>query len=403
MKKYSRLKLVLIFTPFVFSFAFGLDIYIPIVPQMAEIFNTSQALVQLTLSLFLLVTGIGQLIIGPLSDQVGRRPIFYGASILFALGSVLCACSPTIYFLILGRISSSLGACGMLVTSFAVVRDLYSGEESAKIYSLLHGAIGISPTFAPIIGGYLSVYWGWPSVFIFLALIGLLSFIITRFFIKESLEQEARIKLNRKIFKRYRDIFHNHNFLIYATLAGFAESIFFGFFSSSPFLIIDELGVSTDEFGYYFAIFGCVIAFGGVLSAYIINLLGNKLTLALGIFLMGLGGLSMLSWYYWAGLSLVGFLWPMVIACTGAVFLLGGAAALALEPFGDMAGTAAAAFGALEFGISAFIGFILMLFPASTTVPYACAIILLAFLSGAFLGSMRFREENKSQAQSAYK
>lgn len=402
MKNFTKFKLVLIFTPFVFSFAFGLDIYIPIVPQMAEIFNTSQALVQLTLSLFLLVTGIGQLFIGPLSDQLGRRRVFYGASILFALGSILCACSPTIYILILGRIMSSLGACGMLVTSFAVIRDLYSGEESAKLYSFLHGAIGISPTFAPLIGGYLSVYFGWPSVFVFLAFVGLVAFTITRVFIQETLEPKARIKLNSKIFERYIQIFSHRDFLIYATLAGFAESVFFGFFSTSPFLIIHELGVSTEEFGYYFAIFGCVIAFGGFLSGYIITYLGNRLTMALGICLMGLGGMGMLSWYYVAGLSLGGFLWPMIIACSGAVFLLGGAAALALEPFGAMAGTAAAAFGALEFGLSAFIGFILMLFPASTTIPYAVAIIILALLSGGLWGSMRRpQEENKSQTQSA--
>ena len=148
-EKFTTFKLVLIFTPFVFSFAFGLDIYIPIVPKIADIFNTTQTLVQLTLSLFLFVTGVGQLIIGPLADQWGRRRIFFWASFLFALGSVICACAPNIYILILGRVISSLGSCGMLVTSFAVIRDLYSGEESAKIYSFLHGAIGISPLLRP--------------------------------------------------------------------------------------------------------------------------------------------------------------------------------------------------------------------------------------------------------------
>lgn len=401
MKKYTTFKLVLIFTPFVFSFAFGLDIYIPIVPQMADIFNASQALVQLTLSLFLFVTGIGQLIIGPLSDQWGRRRIFFGASLLFALGSLICACSPHIYFLLLGRVVSSLGACGMLVTSFAVVRDLYSGNESAKIYSFLHGAIGISPTFAPALGGYLSVYFGWSSVFVFLALIGLLAFIITHIYIKESLEPEARVRLDTRILKRYAQIFADPDFLIYAILAGCAESVFFGFFSTSPFLIIHELGVSTDKFGFYFAIFGGVIALGGVLSGYIIESVGNKLTMALGIFLMACGGLSMLSWYFISGLSLVGFLLPMVIACTGSVFLLGGSASLALEPFAFMAGTAAAAFGAIEFCLSALIGFVLMLFPVTNTIPYACAIIILALISGGLFGRRGRSKEDNSQTQGA--
>jgi MFS transporter, DHA1 family, chloramphenicol/florfenicol resistance protein len=381
MRNYKTSQLVFTLTPFVFSFAFGLDIYIPIVPQMAHLFATSQAMIQLTLSLFLFTTGVGQLFIGPLADQFGRKKIFFVSSLLFALGSLICASSTHITWLIAGRFISSLGACGMLVTSFALVRDLYTKEESAKMYSFLNGAIGISPTFAPILGGYLSVYFGWQAVFLFLTLIGLLALFTTALFVEETLPQENRVKFDRGIFHRYWNIVRTRQFFIFATLAGLAEGVFFCFFSISPFIIIDLHGIPTHEFGYYFAVFGLVISLGGVASGKTVERIGISSTIGLGIFLMLLGGLSMIGWHLWADPSLKGFLIPMVIACTGAIFVVGGSASAALEPFPTIAGTASAAFGAFEFGISALIGSCLMLFPTDSTIPYGISIVMTGILA----------------------
>lgn len=384
MKNYKMYQIVLLLTPFVFSFAFGLDIYIPIVPQMTEIFDTTPSLVQLTLSLFLFGTGAGQLLIGPLSDQYGRKPILYLSAACYAVGAAGCAFSPHIHALIVARIICSLGACGLLVTSFALVRDLYCKEKSAQMYGFLNGAIGISPTFAPILGGHLAFYLGWKAVFWFLGLLGMLSLLVTQQFIEETHPLEKRLNIDRKVFKRYGEVISNRTFIAYAALAGLAEGVFFGFFSTSPFIIIDLLGVPMHAFGYYFAAFGAAIGLGGLASGKLIAKIGVSATITLGIFLMLLGGVSMLWWYYWADLSLSGFLLPMVIACMGAIFVVGGAASGALEPFGAIAGTASAAFGAVEFGLSAVIGSLLMLFPATSTVPYGTAIVLMAVTSWLF-------------------
>jgi MFS transporter, DHA1 family, chloramphenicol/florfenicol resistance protein len=378
MRNYKVVQLVMILAPFVFSFAFGLDIYIPIVPQMTEIFQTSPALVQLTLSLFLLITGAGQLIIGPLADQFGRRRIFYIASLFYTCGALGCAFALNIHWLIFARIVCAFGACGMLVTSFAVVRDLYSGDTSAKMYSFLNGAIGISPTFAPILGGYLAVYFGWQSVFFFLALIGLASLLITKKCIQETHALEMRTKINGALLKRYASIFRHRQFIIYSALAGFAQGVFFGFFSISPFIIITLLKVPTEVFGYCFAVFGSVLAIAGLASGKIIERMGIERTIVLGIALMMTGGVSMLAWHYAASLTLSGFLIPMAIACTGAMFVLGSSASGAMEPFGSIAGTASAAFGSLEFGISSLVGSLLMLFPVNSTLPYGITIVLMA-------------------------
>lgn len=381
MKNYSILQFILILTPFVFSFALGLDIYIPIVPQMTSIFSTSPAMIQLTLSVFLFVTGVGQLFIGPLSDHFGRKNIFYASSLCYVVGAIGCVFSTHIVELMIGRIVSSVGACGMLVTSFAVVRDLYAGEESAKMFGFLNGAIGISPTFAPILGGYLATFFGWQSIFLFLALIGVVSLWITRQYVQESHPKEKRVKLELSLLKRYKTIFSHPVFYSSASLAGLSEGVFFGFFSISPFIIIELLNIPTHQFGYYFALFGLVISLGGIASGKLVERVGIFFTIFIGIGLMFLGGFSMLIWHYLYHLTLAGFLIPMTFACTGAMFVLAGAASRALEPFPETPGTAAAAFGSIEFGISALIGSVLMLFPVASTVPYAVVILSISFLS----------------------
>lgn len=381
MKNYSIFQFILILTPFVFSFALGLDIYIPIVPQMTTIFATSPAMVQLTLSLFLFVTGVGQLFIGPLSDQFGRKKIFYISSLCYLIGALGCAFSSHIVELMIARVISSIGACGMLVTSFAVVRDLYSGEESAKMFGFLNGAIGISPTFAPILGGYLATFFGWQTIFLFLALIGLVSLLITKKCIQETHPSEKRVKVEFSVFKRYKTIFSHPVFYSAACLAGLSEGVFFGFFSVSPFIIIELLHVPTHQFGYYFALFGLVISLGGIASGKVVEAIGILSTIFIGIGLMFFGGFSMLFWHYLYDLTLAGFLIPMTFACTGAMFVLGGAASKALEPFPETPGTAAAAFGAMEFGISALIGSLLMMFPVVSTIPYAFMILSISLLS----------------------
>lgn len=381
MKKFTTLQLVFIFTPFVFSFAFGLDIYIPIVPQMTGIFNTSAARVQLTLSLYLFLAGTGQLLLGPLADRFGRKPLFYISSLSFALGSLLCAISPTIVLLIVARLVSAMGACGMMVTAFATVRDLFHDDESAKMFSFLNGAIGISPTFAPILGGYLAFNFGWQSVFIFLTLLGFVAFFIAYRFIEESCDKSQRIAIDKTIMARYWQILTTREFIINATLAGFAEGIFFGFFSTSPFILIEEIGIPSEQFGFYFAFFGCSIAFGGLLSGRLITKERLNTLLASAIGMIFLGGTSMLACAFLSSLTITGYLLPMIIACSGSMFLLGAAASAALAPFAQMAGTASALFGAVQFAISALIGTVVMLFPTSSTVPYGISIVVIACLS----------------------
>lgn len=381
MQQKNRAIIALILSPFVFSFAFGMDIYVPVIPEIRQIFHTSQFLVQLTLSLFILGIGIGNIFMGPISDQCGRLKVIFFSTLLFIAGALGCGAAPSIGFLIAARVVCAIGACGMLIVAFAIVRDLFSGDESAQLYSWLNAAIGISPTFAPIIGGYIALLWHWRAVFWFLAFLGLLVLLNSLFFIRETLPVEKRQRFDRHAFGRYKIIFSNPTFLRYMLFAAAGVSICFSFFSVSPFIIMKLLHVKQQMFGYYFGIFGLAISVGGIVAGKVVSKFGVDVTVKAGLVMICLGGLLMLLANLIFGLHLILFMLTVFISSVGAIFCLGSGAAGAMEPFPDYAGTAAASLQAGQFVIAAIIGTILMRFPINSSIPFAICILLIGACS----------------------
>lgn len=381
MRHKSRAIIALILSPFVFSFAFGMDIYVPVIPEIRQIFHTSQFLVQLTLSLFILGIGIGNIFLGPISDQFGRLRVILISAFLFIIGALCCGAAQSIGFLIAARLVCAIGACGMLIVAFAIVRDIFSGDDSAQLYSWLNAAIGISPTFAPILGGYIALIWHWRAVFWFLAFLGLLVLLNSVFFIRETLPVAKRQRFNRQAFARYKIIFSNPTFLRYMLFAAAGVTICFSFFSVSPFIIMKLLHVKQQMFGYYFAIFGLSITIGGIIAGKVVARYGVDTTIIIGLIMICLGGFLMLLANLIFGLHLMLFMSTVFISSVGAIFCLGSGAAGAMEPFPEYAGTAAASLQAGQFVIAAVIGTILMRFPIHSSIPFAICVLLVGACS----------------------
>ena len=345
----KTLPTVLLLAPFIFTFAFGLDVYLPSIPSIHSYFHASPFLVQLTISLFLLITGVGQLLVGPLSDHFGRRWIVIGGTLMFMLGSLLAIVSPNISVFILARCLEGVGACSMMVATFAIVRDLYAGDEAAKIYSFLNSAIALSPLIAPIIGGYLAKWYGWRSGFAFLAAMALLIAINSFFKLKETLAPTNRVKVSKDIFVNYLIVLKSRQFKMYAFCASAGFACFLTFFSVSSYIIISLLGVPKQHFGFYFALIGVVFFCGSMFSGFCAKQIGAYKTVFFGTMLVVLAGLVMLSWYLIFGLSILGFMGPMVFMGIGGAMLMGAGAGGAIEPFPQMAGAASAVFGFCQF------------------------------------------------------
>jgi len=378
------LSTVLLFSPFIFTFSFALDIYVPSIPAIHSYFATTPVIVQLTISVFLLMTGTGQLFVGPLSDHFGRRWIIIIGTLVFLAGSIIATVAPNIETLIAARGIQGLGACSMMVATFAVVRDLYSGDDCALIYSFLNSTISLSPLIAPIVGGYLAFWFGWRSAFLFLAIMSFLIALLAIIKVKETITLENKVKFTKQIFSNYLLIIKDRKFQMYTFCASAGFACFLTFFSVSSYIIIDLLGIPKQHFGYYFAFIGVSFFFSSVLCGYMAEKIGTYKTVLLGTLLVALAGAIMLSWYLLFGLNMFEFMAPMMVMSLGGAFLMGAGAGGAIEPFPTMAGAASAVFGFCEFIFAFLVSTFVLEWKVASTIPLSMTLIILGSLAVLF-------------------
>lgn len=225
------------------------DMYLPSLPSMTRYFGCSVPTVQLGLTMGMIGLGAGQMILGPLSDKYGRKPVLYGSVALFVVAGFTCVFSRTIDFFLGCRLVQGLGASGGYFLARTIPADLYKGRALAKTMALVGAINGFAPASAPVLGGLLSQHLGWKSVF--WALTGLAVVLLavgTR--LKETLLPADRIKGSVwSAFSNYGTLFRNRRFMIHALLKGAALGVLFAYVSSAPFIMQDHFGFRQDVFG----------------------------------------------------------------------------------------------------------------------------------------------------------
>lgn len=222
-------KLIIALTPMVLALPLAMDIYVPAIPHLTKEFHASDTQMLMTLNLFMLSAGLMQLVIGPISDHFGRRRISVLMAFCFALGSLCCGLATNVNELVAYRIIQALGSCGMMVLGFAIVRDHYAGDKSAKAYSFLNGMISFSPIFATFIGSYLDLYLGWPSTFWALLLVAFPAIVTVGCWLDESLPANRRTALTTQVLAQYLHVVRNQEFAIYTLASAFGHCYFICF------------------------------------------------------------------------------------------------------------------------------------------------------------------------------
>ncbi|MCW5588954.1 MAG: multidrug effflux MFS transporter [Legionellales bacterium] len=376
----SIVRLILILSPMALSLPLAMDIYVPAVPQIAQLFAVSAGKMQITLTLFMLTAGIMQLIVGPLSDQCGRKKISLFMIVFFALGTLLCSTAQSLTALMFYRIVQAIGSCGMMILAFAIVRDRYHGEQSAQIYSFLNGIISFSPMFAPFIGGYLDVHFSWPATFLSLLVIAVIAFITIQWGLTESHPMEKRQVFDHTIFKQYFTISQNRIFICYTLATSMGLSYLYLFCSISPYIIIRQLHIPILHYGYYFCFMGISFFIGSFLSSYIVTKIGIYQTVVTGFILSFIGGLMMTIWFFITGLTINNFIWPMILIGIGGTFCMGAGNGGSMEPFSQQVGRAAALGGACRFMFSALVGSIVITQNVTSTLPLALPAIVFSII-----------------------
>lgn len=353
----------------------SIDMYLPAFPRIAADFGVELGQVQLTLSVFLIGMAVGQTFYGPLADRWGRRaPLLFGLA-LFVVAAAGCALAQGIGSLTLSRLAMALGGSAGVVITRAVVRDSFNESESAHIYSLLMLVMGVAPILAPLLGGQLLLITGWRGIFWVLAGFGFVCLLATARWLPDTLPRERRVAHGVvDALRVYGRLLLDLRFIGYVGAVGCTSGVLFGYISGAPSVFIEQHGVTPQAFGLFFgANAGGLIAASQLNrwllrrwrarqildTAYTVNTVAALLLVAEA--LTGWGGFAVL----------VGLLF-VCIATTGLIFP--NTAALAMTPFGAVAGSASALMGTLQFGMGGIAGTAVGLLHDGTARPMAAVL-----------------------------
>ncbi|BBJ89319.1 hypothetical protein ROGSH02058M1_p30210 (plasmid) [Raoultella ornithinolytica] len=240
---------LLLMAPFDILASLAMDIYLPVVPAMPGILNTTPAMIQLTLSLYMVMLGVGQVIFGPLSDRIGRRPILLAGATAFVIASLGAAWSSTAPAFVAFRLLQAVGASAMLVATFATVRDVYANRpEGVVIYGLFSSMLAFVPALGPIAGVLIGEFLGWQAIFITLAILAMLALLNAGFRWHETRPLD-QVKTRRSVLP----IFASPAFWVYTVGFSAGMGTYFVFFSTAPRVLIGQAEYSEIGFSFAFA------------------------------------------------------------------------------------------------------------------------------------------------------
>lgn len=333
------------------------DFYLPSLPEIVRALNTDVAGAQATLSAFLFGFAAGQLIWGPLSDRLGRRPVLLIGLCLFLATTLACAFAPSIEALIGARFAQAVGASGPIVLGRAMVRDLYDGPRAGRELARMGMIMGLVPAIAPVAGGLLQNAFGWPSTFLATLVVGLGVLVVVITIMPETIRQRSPEPLSLvAIFRGFRILLQNPAYRVYVSLTSLAYAGLFAFISGSSFVLIGIYGLSPPAYGlsFGFAVLGYIL--GTILAQRLVGRRGLDGVIALGVVCLAGGGLSMLACVATGFAGPFGVVGPMALYACGVGLTMPQSQAAAMMPFPERAGAASSFTGLCQMLLSGCVG-----------------------------------------------
>jgi len=278
----------------------GSTIYLPGLPDIARDLDTTLSAAQTMVATYLAAFAVAQLVMGPLSDRFGRRPVVVGGLALFTVASVVCAVAPDIGSLLIARLAQAAGACATIVVGRAMIRDTAEGVAAVQAMSWLSIALGVGPATAPFFGGFLVAWFGWPSTFIVTALVGTGVLIFVLLDLEETLPPAMRRPPEpSQLFFTYLRLMRNPEFLGYSMIVSFASGAMQAYVTSVPIVFIILMGVPPELFGFYIMVMPTLYVVATYVSRRLsVRVSVDRIILA-GVALSASGGLLQVVFGLW--------------------------------------------------------------------------------------------------------
>lgn len=357
------------------------DLYLPAFPLMAESLATNVGMITLSMSTYIAGAGVGQFFIGPLLDRFGRKKPMLIALLLFFITSMGCAFSSTIIILCVYRFFQAIAISVCSVGSRAMVRDVFPVERMASIFSMLSLVMGIAPIIAPTLGGFILLFFDWPGIFIFLAIIALLLFGALYFFLPHSNESDLNYSLKPKaILENYKRVIQTKGYIGYTIVSALSLSVLFSWISSSSILFIGSLGVSKQQFGWIFACTATSMVLGSQFNRILLRKLESE-NIAFGAVALQLIVCCFLLYTAIFSFTVVNLLIGMCFFMFFLSLISPNIMALMLKPFTENIGSANALMGVISMLLSALVTGIVSYFQNGTATPMVLTMILLNSIS----------------------
>jgi DHA1 family bicyclomycin/chloramphenicol resistance-like MFS transporter len=334
---------------------FTIDLYLPAFPVLEQDFQTTAAAIQLTLTGTMIGFALGQLIVGPLSDKVGRRMPLLAVTALHVVASVAAALAPTLVTLSVARVLMGMGAAAGGVVAMAIVRDLFGGRRLVVMLSRLALVSGVAPVAAPLIGSALLAVMPWRGIFVVLAAYGLVMLVSALALVPETLPKARRGGPGgATVLQRYRSVFSDRVFLGVLIIGGMTFSGLFSYLSSSPFLFQQGYGFDAQQYGLLFAVNSLGVVLGVQAASRLAARFGPQWVLAFSTGTLVIASTAIIVTDQ-LGLGIWGTMIPLFVFMTACGFTFPCVQVLALDRHGKAAGTAASIIGACNFGVAGLI------------------------------------------------
>jgi DHA1 family bicyclomycin/chloramphenicol resistance-like MFS transporter len=359
-----------------------IDTYLPALPAITRDLAASESAVQGTLTGILLGMGLGQLLVGPLADAIGRRRPLIAGIALHIGASVFSALAPTIELLTVGRVLQGLGNAAVAVVAMAMVRDLFAGSAAATMLSRLMLVMGLAPVLAPTLGGAILQATSWRGVFLLLAVAGLLLVTLAALALRETLPVERRRLLApAEVGRTYAALLRDRTFVGLILISGLMFATLFAYIGGSSFVLQDIYGLSVAQFGLAFGLNSLGFLTGSQLNPVLLRRFAPRQLVRVGVTIGATAALVMLAAALTGGGGLpliLGPLWFLLFACG---LTLPNTPALALTRHGEAAGTAAALLGASQFVIGGAAAPLIGAMGSDSAVPMAVVMATTATLA----------------------